>query len=105
MDRGCFRTSVMHRNAHQEVVRACFGVLDEYIKIPVIVEYSGIEQLEFRLVLPPATILLHQPRIRKCTMGVLVEHFQIRMRGGGIQIIIQLFHVLSVIALSIYEYE
>src|SRR5581483_12127384 len=39
-----FRTSVMHRDSDEQIFWICFGVLDKYVEVAIIVENSGIEQ-------------------------------------------------------------
>src|SRR5262249_38570354 len=62
-------------------------------------------QLELGLASRAAAILLDQPRVRELVLRVLVERLQIRMRGRRIEVVVELLHVLAVVALVAGEPE
>ena len=100
-----FRSAIMNRDPHEHVFRPGFGVFDKDIEIAVIIEDARIEQFKFRLVLAAPPIFLHQLRIGKFPLRIFVEHFQVRMRRRGVEVIIEFLYVLAVIAFGIRETE
>ena len=101
---GCgLRSAIMNRDPHEDVFRPGFGVFDQDVEIAVIVEDAGIQQFKFRLVLAAPAIFLHQLRIGKFPLRIFVEHFQVRMRRRGVEVIIKFLHVLAVIAFAVRE--
>src|SRR3954471_14871932 len=103
MDRGGFRTAVMCGDADQQIVRSGFRVFDKDVKIAVVVENSGIEQLELRLILAATTILLHKRAIWKLRLWIFIEHLQVGMCRSRIEVIVELLHILAVIPFGIRE--
>lgn len=43
MDISRFRTPVVYADANQQILGVSLGILDEYIKLAVIIENAGIE--------------------------------------------------------------
>ena len=105
MQRCGIRTAIPGRDLHQNVAGLRLRVFDEYIEVAILGEDAGIEELVFRQVRAAPGVLLHQIRIGKRPLRIFVEHLQIRMRGGGIQIEVMLLDVLAVIALRIGQSE
>src|SRR5258708_29880944 len=72
---GCRRASVKSLDADTNIVRSRFGILDEHIEVPVIVEDSGVEQFVFRRAdLSPAPAAFFQPLpLGKLPLRLLVE--------------------------------
>ena len=58
-----FGTAVGGFDPDQDIVRPCFGVLDRYVKVAVVVEDAGVNQFEFKLALAAPAILLDQPGV------------------------------------------
>src|SRR5262249_8446082 len=58
-----------------------------------------------RLSPAPAAVFLGQPRIRELLLRVLVEHLQVRVRRGGVEVVVQLLDVLTVAALGVGQAE
>src|SRR5216684_2944653 len=85
-------------NANQDIFDIGLRVFHKYVKVAVLLEHSGIEQLKFRLLLAPAPIFLQQPRIRKLPLWVLVEHAHVAVRWRRIQVKILLLDVLAVVS-------
>ena len=94
-------TPIAGGDLHQEVVRGILCVFHNDIEITVIVKDAGIDQFELFRVPSPAAILIHQPPVRKLPLRVFVEHFQVGMRRGCIQKIIQFLHILAVVPLGV----
>ena len=60
-----FGTAVGRSDPDQNVVGTGLGVFHQHIEVPVLIEYAGVGQFEFGIVLPPPRVLIHQPRVRK----------------------------------------
>ena len=50
-------------------------------------------------------VCLNKLSVGKFPLRILVEHFQVSMSGGGVQIVIELFAVFAVIAFAIGQPE
>ncbi len=96
---GGFRPAVRDRDLDQDVFGIGLGVFDEHIEVAIVVEYSGVEQFELRLVLPASPVFFHQLPVGKFRLGILVEILHVRVRGRGVEVEVILLHVLAVIAL------
>ena len=44
-----FRSTIVHRNANEDVFGTLLGVLHEHVKVPVVVKDAGVEQLVLEL--------------------------------------------------------
>ena len=84
---------------------AGLGVLDEDVEVAVVVEDAGVEQLELRLVLAAAAVLLDQPGVGKLALRILVEHLQVGVRRRGVEVVVELLDVLAVVALAVGQAE
>ena len=90
----------------QDIVGAGFGIFDRYIKITVVVEDPGVNQLVFGLVQPRASLIfLHQFFVRKFALRVFVQCFHVRVRRRRVQIKVTFFHILAVVALRAAQAE
>src|SRR5216684_2723598 len=92
------RPAIYRGDANQDIFDIGLRVFHKYVKVAVLLEHSGIEQLKFRLLLAPAPIFLQQPRIRKLPLWVLVEHAHVAVRWRRIQVKILLLDVLAVVS-------
>jgi len=99
--RGLVWPAVPDRNKHVHCRRIDPRVLDEDVNVAILVEDSGIDELVFPLMLPPGAIGFDKIRIRNLRLRIFVEHFQVGVGGGGIQVVIELLAIFSVIALRI----
>ena len=55
--------------------------------------------------LAAAAVLLDQPRVGKLALRILVEHLQVGVRRRGVEVVVQLLHVLAVVALAVGQAE
>src|SRR5262249_53255205 len=76
-----------------------FGILDENIEISILVENTGIEQLELALQGAALLVLLDQATVRKFSLWIFVEEFHVRMRRSRIQIEIVFLYILTMVPL------
>ncbi len=90
---------------HENVLGRRLGVFDENIKIAIVVEHACVQQLELRLVLAAAGFSSTSRCVRKFLLRIFVEHLQVRMRRRRVEIIINLLHVLAVIAFAVGQAE
>src|SRR5437867_1160662 len=97
------RPAIMDRDEHEDVLRIRLGVFDEDIEVAVVVEDAGVEQLELRLVFAATTVLLYKPAVGKFTLRILIEHFQVGMCWRGVEVIVQLLGVFSMVALVVRQ--
>src|SRR5437667_1826821 len=105
MDRRRLRPAVADGDKHQNVVRRGLGVFDEDVEIAVVVENAGVEQFELRLVFATTPVLLDQPSIGEFPLRILVEQLQVGVRWRGVEVIVELLHVLAVIAFGVGKSE
>ena len=105
MDRRVFRSAIADSDLHQNIFGRSLGILDEDIKVTLLVEGVCIDQLELRILFAPAAILFNEPIVGKFPLRILVKHLEIRMRRRGIEIVIKLLNVFAVISLSVREAE
>ncbi len=97
--------AVVDGDPEEDVLRRRLGVLDEDVEVAVVVEDAGVEQLELRVQLAAAAVLLDQPGVGKLRLRVLVEHPEV---GGGrrrVEEVVLLLQVLAVVALRAGEAE
>ena len=102
---GGFRAAVRHLDADAEVLHVRLRVLDEHVEIAVMLEDAGIDQLELAACASAAAVLLHQPGVGELRLRILVEVFHVRMRGRGVEVIVELLHVLAVVPFLAREPE
>src|SRR5258707_5066862 len=79
----------------------CIG--DEHIKIFIVIEYTGIEDLKFRFMFGTDAVFLNELLIRECLLRIFVEVLHVIVCRNIIQVIIQFFHVLPMISLTITQ--
>src|SRR5260370_26498845 len=105
MDDRFLGSAVVRSHEHEDVFRRGFRIFHEDVEVAVIGENAGVQQFEFELRPVAAAVFLEQSRVRKFRLRIFVEHFQVGMGRGSVQIVINLLHVLAVIALGIGEAE
>src|SRR5687767_14725098 len=105
MKPGRFRPTVMNRDANEYIFRAFLRVLDKNIKIPVIVKYTRIQQLVFKLFPRAPPVGLDQVQIGILTLRVLVEVLHVRVRRRAVEIEVVLLDILAVVRLAVGEPE
>ena len=87
----------MYGYAHKNVFDPGFGIFDKHVKITPLIKDSRVEQLEFRIVLSPASALTDKLLIGKSSLRVLVQGFHVGMGRRRIEVEIVLLDILSVI--------
>ncbi len=97
--------AVVRGHAHHHIIHGGLGVFDEDIEIAIALEDAGVEQFVFRRAVAPSAILRNQVDVGKRRLGILVEHFQIRVGRRGVEIIVELLDVLAMVALAVRQAE
>ncbi len=105
VERGGLGSAVVRGDTHQDVFVAGLSVLDHHIEIPVVGEGLRVDELEFRMGDAAAAILLLQLRVRELPLRVLVKHLQIGVGRSGIEVVIELLDVFTMVALAIIKPE
>ena len=83
--------------ADQQVFSGGFAVLDEHIKIAVVVKHPSIDQFKLERVAATATVLFDQPGVGEFGLGIFVEILQVRMGRCGVKIEVILLDILAMI--------
>ena len=96
---------VARGDANADIVGRGLGVVRGDLPIPVAVEYSGVEKLEFGIVPRTARVLLPQARIRKFGLRIVIAPAEPRGGRGRVEIPPVFLGVLAVIALRPAETE
>jgi hypothetical protein len=95
----------VHGDPHEDVFRALLGVLDEHVKVPVIVKYAGVEQLVFKLFPRPSPVRFDQIPVRVLPLRVLVEVLHVRVRRRAVEVEVILLDVLAMVRFAVGESE
>ena len=93
-------TAIGDRHADQNVAWGRLGVFDGDIEIALFGENPSIEELIFGLGASAPAVYLEQFLVGKGSVGILVERPAVAVRRGRILIVVELLHVLAVIALG-----
>ena len=102
---GRFRPAIVHGNADEDVFRALLRVLHEHVKIPVVVEDAGIEQLVLKLFPRASPVRFDQVPVRILPLRVLVEILHVRVRGRAVEVEVVLLDILAMVPLAVGEPE
>ena len=100
-----FGGAVSDRQANQDIVGGCLRVLRRHVPIAVSVEHSGVGKLVLRFVAAAAAVLLAEPFVGKLGLRVLVEGLEVRVGGRGVEVEVNFFDILGVVALRVGEAE
>src|SRR5262249_54378312 len=92
------RPTVRDSDLDQNVLDIDLRIFHEDIKVSVIVENSGVEQFEFRLILSTSPVFVDQSCIWEFSLRVLVQVPHVRVRRRAVEIEVVLLDVFSVIA-------
>src|SRR5215471_14047444 len=105
MDLSLSESAIGYADFDQHVCRRGFRVLDEYVKIPVFIEYAGVEQFVLGIRLTGAPVGLYQVQIRVFILRIFIEILHVRVGRRAIQIKIVILDVLTVIGLAVGQAE
>src|SRR5438874_558253 len=97
---GCrLRTAIGNGNSDKDVVLRSFRVFDEHIEVTIFVKHASVQELKFRGAETATTVFLDQLCVGKLRLWILVERLHVGMRRRGVEIVIKLLHILTVITL------
>ena len=105
VQRGPLRPAIRDGDANQNVVGVRLRIFEENVEVAVLVEYAGIDQLEFRIAAGTTPIHVEQLGVGERALRIFVQRFHVGVRGRGVQVVIQLLHVFTVIALVVGQSE
>ena len=78
-----------------------FGILNEDVKVAILVEHAGIQQFILKFLTAPTTAGIDQVSVRVSRLRILVEVLHVRMGWRTIEVEVILFDVLAVIAFAV----
>ena len=99
------RPAIPRGDPNENVFGGGLRVFDKNIEIAVFVENARVDQFVFGIVTRPLLVLNAQLIVGKRRLRILVEVFQIAVRGNRIEIVVILLHILAVIAFEIRQTE
>src|SRR5215472_8748271 len=105
VDLGLGGPTIGYADLDQHVCRRGFCVRDEYVKISVFIEDTGVEQFVFGICLTAAPVGLYQIQIRIFILGIFVQILHIRVARGAVEVIVILLDVLTVIGFAVGQAE
>src|SRR6516225_7014525 len=93
--------AVGYADFDQQIGRRGLCVFDEYVEIPVFIEYAGVEQFVFGIRLTAAPVRIYQIQVRKFILWIFIQISHVRMGGGAVAVVVILLDVLPVIGLAV----
>ena len=99
------RPTVRNCNPDQDVFRRFLGVLDKHVKVAIVIEDTGIQELIFHVVAIAPLVRLNQIAVGKRRLRVLVQVLHVGVRGRAVEIEVIFLHVLAMVALAVGESE
>ena len=105
MQTGGRRAAVRDREPDQDVVGRCLRVLRRHVPVPIAVKHPGVGQLVLRFAPAAPAVFLAERFIREFRVRVLIERLEIRVGRCGVDVEVNFFDVLRVVALRVREAE
>ena len=102
---GRFRTAVVDGDLDQDILRGRLGVLDEHVKVAVLVEHAGIDQLILEVLPAPAPVGLDQVVVGVGRLRILVEVLHIRMGRRAVEVEVILLDILAMVGFAVGQPE
>ena len=93
----------MHGDTDEDVFRAFLGVLDKHVKVAVLVEDAGIEQLVLELFARSPPVRLDQVAVGILPLRILVEVLHVGVRRRAVDVEVILLDILAMVALAVGE--
>ena len=101
---GLVRT-VMHGDAHENIVGLMLGVFDTDVAVVVVCEHTGIKDFILGIRQPTTGVFGDQVSVGKGRMGIFVEHAHVGMARHAIDEKVQFLDVFTVVAFGVVEAE
>ena len=95
------RAPVANGDLDQDVLRLDLGVLDEDIKVPILIEDAGVEQLIFGGLFVAHPVGFNDGPVWVRGLRILVEVFHIRVGWRAVEVEVVFLDVLAVIPLAV----
>jgi len=73
--------------------------LDKDVPVPVLVKGIRVEKFELGDLPAAMLVLAHEILIRILPLGVLVKELHVRVRGGGVEVVIKFLDILAMVSL------
>ena len=105
MQLGRFRAAIVDGDLDQDVLGGRLGILDEHVKVAILIEHAGIDQLVLEVLPAPAPVGLDQVGVRVGCLRILVEVLHVRMGRRTVEVEVILLDILAMIALAVGQPE
>ena len=96
-------TAVMCSDLHEDIVRSTFSVLNKYIEVAIVIKHARIDQFVFHLISTATRIFCDEFLVGKSDLRVFEQHFQIRMGGCGVEVVVAFLDIFAVVTLLIRQ--
>ena len=105
MQRRARGAAIMRRDPEQNVVGRDFRIFDLDVEIAVVVEDSGVDQLELALAESPCGVDRDESIVGKRGLRIFVEHPHIGMCRYAVEIVVEFLDVFAVIPFGVGQAE
>jgi hypothetical protein len=92
-------------DSNEDILEVALRVLYENIEVAAVIEDTCVVQVVFPVKTATLPVLFDKLSVRKLRLRILVEPLQVRSGWSGVEIVVNLFDVLSVIALFTRQAE
>src|SRR5208283_4169051 len=92
-------SAVSNCDPYQNIVNVMFGVLRGDIEVAALFKDPRLFDFKLGVGLAAAAVLFAQSRVRELGLRVLVEALEVGVGWRGVEVIINLLHILAVVAL------
>src|SRR3954466_16045322 len=99
VQRGGIRSAVVDFDPDVEILDPVLRILDEDVEVAIACEDASVDELDLAIAAPAAGVLFQQTRVGKLRLRIFVEKLHVRMRRGGVEVVVKLLHVLAVVSL------
>ncbi len=97
--------AIMDGHPNVYIVRCSFSVLDEDVKVSLVVQHACIDKFVLSIMQATAAVFGYQLSVWKCTLRIFVQRLHVRMCRRRVQVVIQLLDVLTMIPFRTTETE
>ena len=82
----------------KNVLRAALGILYEDIEVPVVLEYTRVNEFQFRRLPVSRAVAMHEFCIRERSLWVLVQVLHVGMCRSAVEVVVIFFDIFAVVA-------
>src|SRR5215469_13541442 len=101
MDGRLLGAAIMNYHPYEYVINVRLGILDLDVKVAIVIEEAGVDQLELHCRRPAPRVLLDQPLVGVPGLRQLVERTCVRVARDRIEVVVKLLDILAVVALAV----